>query len=247
MDVRPSKWFLGGLALLVATVRSFGADAAPVTFSFTGTIAYVHPELSAAFTIGDTIAAIYTFESTALDSNASSSSVGRYNTALTAYQITTSGGYSASATGGQILVLDNSPTPDDRYRAAAFSTSTFPGFGALNGSDVSGHHLFAASVNLGDPTGTAFSSDALPTSLDLSDFDLAGFSSSYLAFDFGDEPAAYVEDGVFFGMRANVTGFSVAHPGTLALLGTSLLGLGVFRVVVRLPRRRHPRSSARTD
>ena len=116
MAVRRAALLLVVLASFAVGLRPGLTDAAPVTFAFTATIDLVDPALTGTFSLGDTLSGTFTFESTAPDS-APSASLGIYDSAVTAYQLTASSGYSASATKAQIVVFDNSFSGGDRYRS----------------------------------------------------------------------------------------------------------------------------------
>jgi hypothetical protein len=154
---------------LAAVCSAAPAVAESITLFAEGALSGVLPsQIAGAFPLGATFTAIWTFESTTPDTNASPG-WGNYSGAMTAASFTTDG-YNASCTSGAIRVY-NDNVGDDRYVADGIVCS---------GPSIEGAFFYNGSVVLIDATGTAFDSDALPTDLDLSSF-TSGSINLYLS------------------------------------------------------------------
>ncbi len=149
----------------------------------------------------------YRFDETTLDSDGSVT-LGSY-AAITDYRVEFSSGYTVSSTSGDILIQDAS-IDTDLYQV--FSN-------ALTGSENIGFVTLSPNqmqLQLSDSSGAALSSDALPLSLDLGDFDTGQFTLA-LSFGFLD-----------IDVTAELTSFSIVpEPASLALL--ALGGLTLLR------------------
>ncbi len=132
------------------------AMATPLTFVAEGTVDYVDPQLSGNFSLGDIFTVVYTFESATPDSNPSPNR-GDYSNAITALS-TTVGTYNATYAGNNILMVFND-LGSDQYFISLLESMSGP---SVNGFDLSDHQ--GPILQLRDPTGTAFTTDALPTS-----------------------------------------------------------------------------------
>jgi hypothetical protein len=196
------------LAGLLAFVLPGAASAATITVNFTGTIIAVPTELSAGFTPFDAVSGSFQFDSTTLDTVANPN-VGFYP-GPTNFSFTF-GSYTATSPGGEpshfIRVDDNLvlSITIDLYGVETRNV-TGASFGLFQPSRLT--------FILGDSTATAFESDALPTSLDLS------------AFDSHSAAIVFANNGDLIQVVADIT--SIAEPSTFALLGltTVVLRLG---------------------
>lgn len=204
------------------------AAAAPVTFTYSGTINFVDASLAGTFAVGQTISSTITFESLAPDSLPLNTALGAYNGVITNVLITT-GGYTASSTNGQMQVFNNSFAGGDRFAGASFAAGVSGGQFSLTGANVNGLQLLDFGFSLVDPTGTSLASDALPTSVNLAAFNAA---QSGIGLDFGI-PVSGQFPADFHPVRAVFTSFAVSgpaavpEPGTLSLFGAALTMLGI--------------------
>ena len=179
--IRKSPQLLVLFALAVVFLTELGprtvSGATPLTFVANGTVDFVPPELAGTFSIGDPFTVIYTFDADTPDGNASLN-VGDYLNALTDMVVNV-GPYGASGTAvdftsGKISVVNN--VGGDAYRIDV---------AGLVGPDVGGLPLASQNpiLQLSDPTATATTSDALPTTPpDPADYVSA---STFLALKFG--------------------------------------------------------------
>jgi len=193
-----------------------------VEFTFNGSVTQVlnlnlapltHPLQSAA--VGDSLTLTYVFESSTADGNGAANT-GSYNNAIQSASVSVGSNlfdYDFLSS-GLILVENDLSGPIDRYRADLF------------GSDANGNSL-STFLTLADSTATVFSSDALPLTLDLSDFD-SQFGQLELPFA-GSTAAVSVSPEIRFQVDS-LTVSVVPLPGA-ALLG--LVGLALAPVVKR--------------
>lgn len=160
-------------------------DAGLITFTFAGEIASAGSQVSSALSVDETVTATYTFASAAAPT-AISSTQGVYGAALTSFNVTTSGRYTASATEGQIAINNDDLDHHDRYRAViAESSALFD----LSAPDVNGIALDGFVDSEFDPTNTAFGEATLSVNLRLSNLDPTDSRTiMQLAFDFGSSP-----------------------------------------------------------
>ena len=172
--LRPTIIGLLALAALLAPSSAVQpAKAASIEFFVEGTVISVSSQLSGTFSLGDTFRVEYTFDSLTPDSDLGSTR-GVYNGAITALSVTVDT-YSASAAGDNSITVNN--TSFDQYRIDLFN----PG---LVGPSVAGFDVGSQTpiLQLRDPTGTALTTDVLPTSpLNFGDF-VSGGTFLALAF-----------------------------------------------------------------
>jgi len=177
-------WCVGRGALLawglvfVAAGSVCKAEAAPITFHFTGTVKVVDPPLTALFAVGDHVSGFYTFEPNTPDTDPQPTA-GLYGGAVSAFSFTLNS-YTASYSAGGIGIVNDhgDVAPIDDYRVA--------GSPPLVGAPVAGRNLFSFDLDLRDSTHTALNSPALQaTPPDPSAFDpsvLGSFANLFVLF-----------------------------------------------------------------
>ena len=193
---------LTALALALAGVTAGGAAAAPITVSFTGTITFVPMQISSGpFESGDAISGSFQLEAATPDLDPAPTE-GEYQGAVSNLSFTF-GGYSGTGTGeNQLHMRDGAGNVVDNF----FVQSDF------SGADVAGFPPFHFLFDLGDAENTIFSSDAIPTSLDLADFEVRN-----LILGFEDGSSIYNVNGTI----TSVT-YAVPEPALLGLAGLVL-------------------------
>ena len=208
------------LGLLVAVVATLpmAAQAAPITFSFTGTITSINDPLNAfaGISSGTAFSGSYTFDSTTPDADGSET-VGRYAGALQAFTLNI-GAYSLTFPGegspNQVVVRNNIGAGGtiDTYNVLA----DFVAFGGYGDFDLLGLG--------GQGPNTVFGSDALPSTPDF----FADLATTTFWLDLKEQSKG--STGALRGtLTALTTTTSVPEPGVLGLLGLGLLGLGLMR------------------
>lgn len=205
------RFHIRGLLAAIALVVGVGAaQAAPITFEFTGEVtAVTSPSLRGVFSIGDPLTGSYTFESTTADTSAVVG-LGFYTSAVTAFSFNI-GGYAGSGTDGNIVVTLPPASALHGYRISSFSVTAPEADGQLPSS---------FGLSLSDFSQTALAGEALPlTAPALSDFDFASFSLGF--------PIGLVAGQLSsLTLRAtDPTPVAVVEPGTIALFGLGLMGL----------------------
>jgi len=132
--------------------------------------------------------------------------------------------YSAVILNGDILVSDNT-FGYDAYNVTAGDIGSC-GDGEIAGPAINGWELCEFQLVLQDPDAVAFDSDGLP----LVPPDLNDFAWGTINLIFGrPDSADRAQVSVFFWPEQPGARFFMAEPGTLALLGLGLLGLGMTR------------------
>ena len=143
------KMVLSLLSLLTQVSLCSGAER---TFFFSGEVSQVPTELEAFFSDGDPLSGSYTFETTADDSTPGNMNVGTYISSVSSFAMTI-GTYSLISDGLGDIEVVNDVGGEDSYTVVSFAD------GALLG----GLSPFLMALQLSDTTGTALSSEALPT------------------------------------------------------------------------------------
>jgi hypothetical protein len=190
------------------------ADAAPITYDFTGIIDHVS---AAGFPVpistGMTFSGTYTFESTTTAGAGSGATVAYY-LALTSLSFAANGFTETSASSNRINVdhLPPGPTGGDSYFVV---TRVADGLGGSFNLGAGGFVSLELIQNAGTLFTTALS---LPLAVTLADFDVHEF---------------VVEDGFGRSFGGNLTSFgpevsAVPEPTTIALFAAGLLGFGLL-------------------
>ena len=192
---------------LVVALSAPGAGAATLTVSWTGHVTSVDSALSSTFTVGDPASGTFQIETTTPDSDPAANH-GEYD-ALRNMSITLSGVTATSAlpTLGGLSIFDSPP--------GTFVDGLEQDAGPWLGDDIGSLHFFSANgLNLEDQQSTAFVTDAIPTSLDLSQFEIRNFGLNYFDGEFLVQARAFAD---------SIT-FTVPEPGALTLLAVAALG-----------------------
>jgi hypothetical protein len=211
-------------ALLVALSLPGAASAATITVTFTGTVNFVAPQLSAFFTVGDPVSGSFQIDSDVPDLLPADPVVGLYPSAGSNFAFDF-GGYSASATGPggtQVRVENNAMggAPFDRFVGSKTCNND------CTAATLDIWSLVNMTFLVSDSTAAVFSDDSIPTSFDLTDFNQRSASLEFI------DPERTAGPTVSALLTA-VT-YTVPEPGALALLA---LGMGIVVAFRRhLPR-----------
>jgi hypothetical protein len=152
-------------------VASSTVEAETLTVSFFGAVTTVPTELSSTFFVSDPITGSFEIDSLSQDVDADPT-IGSYIGPSTfsfefgSYQATAPGGR-----GGDSVSVINRPFNGSGTSGDRFGFNGLCGGVSCIAADVDAYFLTNMSLRLLDSTATAFSSDALPTSLDINDFD----------------------------------------------------------------------------
>ena len=198
-----------GAVLLSCGVTGF-ANAAVVTYSFTGVVDSIGSSLSGApVVVGDALSGSFSYETTtAVDGPGNPAA---YN-ALTNVHFTV-GGYSAFSTDPRSIFIGNDPAND------FFSVRTSAAQG-LTGPPINGTELAFFQLSLSDPTSSVFSDLSLPAFLNFASF--GGGKNFIVAFNGDVSPHAIL---------GHLTDVSVAEtplPAALPLFASVLGAIGFF-------------------
>jgi hypothetical protein len=194
------------LSLLLAVPSLARADI--IVVSWSGTIDSVDPALASVFSIGDAASGSFLIDSETVDLDADPG-VGFYFDAasIVSFSFDT---YSAGADKGTLFVTDGAgSSPDEMIVVAGFT-----------GDPVAGLASSSFGWGLGDDSQTVFSSDAIPLSLDLSDF-----TGNFARMTFTDGIDPHIVSAVMTTLSYTV----VPEPGSAALLAAGLLALALRR------------------
>ncbi|ULA61511.1 MAG: hypothetical protein LZF60_340051 [Nitrospira sp.] len=232
MNMTHRIWFLIIVpmvyGLLWMGAPAVSAEAAPVTFRFTGEITSVTPALGAArgFNSGQSFSGFYTFEGTSPDSSPSPST-GNYR-GLTSFGINMAGqvivpAQASTNPSNGIRVFNNEGAIQDRYSLSAFGS----------GPEVAGWQFRQVSMDLLDPSQSVFSNDTLPSTPP----SLSSFAQRSANFAFTNRDAL----GNFLGfgsVEGRLTSLSlVPIPPAFLLFGTGVTLLAALRAAGRRGRR----------
>jgi hypothetical protein len=198
---------LSAAALLLLLVSPAGA--ATITVGFTGTITFVPMQIaSGPFEVGDPITGSFQIDSATPDGEAAPTE-GSYEGAVSNLSFSF-GGYSGTGAGeNELHMRDGSGVQVDNFFVQS----------EVGGSDVAGFPAFHFLFDLGDTANTVFSSDGIPASLDLADFEIRN-----LILGFIDGNSVYNVSGTISSLT-----YDVPEPGALALLGLAGLALAARR------------------
>ena len=189
--------------LLGMTIAVTPANAALITFNFTGTVTGVGSQLgTTTFSNGQTLSGSYTFNSATADSNGGPT-IGTYNGTISNLVVNI-GSYNATlGAGSNSIDVKNLPMSDSYTMQAPFT-----------GSTVNGRTPVSFGIDLTDPTHTAFSNDHLPTTPP----SLASFATDTFRLVFNGGPT-----GTVIGTLNSLT--AVPLPAAVILFGAGLIAL----------------------
>ncbi len=206
----PTLVRLGFVALLTIGMAT-QAEASPITFAFTGTMTFVDSALGPTITAGAEMSGSFTFESSTPDDQ-SFGLIGAYPNAISSLSLTM-GDYSLTVTNPVSQITVNQLS-EHRYDVVTLLDGAPP---------INQRTPTQFVLSLQDTTGTAFSSDALPTALDLNAFDLRFISINFSGFGGGCQifclPPRVDADVTTLQV---VPSAAVPEPGTLTLVGVGL-------------------------
>lgn len=227
------------LASFVALFWLASAQAAPVTYTFSGSVLTDNTanELGAVYALGDSVSGSLTFEDSTPADPSSNPNADTYSNALTSVSITFGGSVVVTADGGEIQVGDDSPFGGDSIVLGSYSNQTpaifnlGPGNAALSdGGGVLASQL--ASILFVFSSGDVFSGTQIPNPIDAFAFGNVFAQITYINGDINIGPSSVVQEVVDFSIDTfELAGSStgVPTPGALLLLGAGLLGVGLRR------------------
>jgi hypothetical protein len=207
------------------------AGATPLIYDYTGSILGIGEELAAEslpFGVNDPVRLTVTIDDGATSTPLSSGGTNYFP--IDSYSLTLNESYQVDGDSlssvSQVIVVDGT-TDAFQARTQALPSASLPAdFGIWRFAQII--------AGLNDSSGSAFSSEVLPTSLDLDDF-----SFTELTVIFRNPDDQVMQQSVF----ATVTSVSVSVPEPgLALLGAVALAVGLSRTATR-----GDRSSARAE
>ncbi len=193
MNLR-KNWIVFAVVLTLAG----RAGASAVSLQFAGAVTNVPSGLSSQFTIGQQISGTFTFETSTADLQ-NSPQTGGYTGAISAFSSTIGSYALTSIFQGDIEVGNGSV---DTYIATSF----------VQGNSVNGASPLLEAIQLSDATGTAWASDALPLTVDVSQFGVRDFT---LDFSNGDRLVGQIQS--IFVPEPAVSGWLALLMGLLRL------------------------------
>ena len=196
-------FFVGFMSFIALSIAIMQAQAAPVTFIFTGEVYAVNPPWDSFFTIGDSVQGSYTFESATPDIDADTG-IGHYANALTNMTISVGGTTFRYQPGYQfIYVLNNESVKiNDSWLPA---TDLYQVFSDLQ--PALGFSHVRTNLYFRDDSQNIFSSDALPLVFP----DVSQFNYTHLQV-FGYEPGVDDPNGAGVHFRITAAGSAVPVP-----------------------------------
>lgn len=211
------RFSLGLFGLFVGAA----AQAAPVTFNFTGRVSYVDPVLSYRFQIGDGLQGYFVFEpTTTAEPSPIPGVLASYPGAMSLIHMTV-GDYTARFSGDGYLTINNDrPGFGDGFLVSTTHTST------PEGDAVGSYSLSSASFSLKEPAGVLLDSLALPTS---ASFLANQLLSGGLTFTRPHRPNVFYSAGVLFS-DVRMTDGQVPEPGGAALVGLAVTALAASQM-----------------
>jgi hypothetical protein len=222
------------------------AQAAPISFAFSGTLDSVDSQLNSVFVTGQTFSGNFTYESSAIVSStqvqgtffdkpfgsafydavtALSATVQVAPSSLSQQQITFTTIFSSTGGAKNSVVVNHTPAGGalgsdfSSFGVQLFASAGFIGSkGSVGGSPLESVIVFLANHN-------ASVSDAfpppLPTSLNLSQFDSTGFRLVFT--NLGDPDTFFIASGPLSTLAP------IPEPTTLLLFGSTIAGIGLAR------------------
>lgn len=212
----------GALMLAVAGI----AQAAPVTYYFGGQLSYVDSNLSPTLAVGNGFSGSFTYESTAADSLPGDPNRGFYGPGP-AFTVTINSLPFSITGGGAGSVGVEQLIGTDRFSVGSGDAPT-------TGSNINGYFAWSFTLFMSDSTGSAFDSDALPSS----ELNLALFDNSLFQLDFFNEqnlsPTASVGGRLtYLSLTDPNSGNAVPEPSTLHLLPLAMTIAGIAWITRR--------------
>ena len=220
------------VATLVALCGSAPAQAALVSYNFAGTITSAGDPLgNFSISTGDPFAGSFTYDTTLAVALSGPGNV-LYEKpapiAPMAFSLTVNGTQYTAANSSAPLGLQVTNDAGGLQDQFVYRTA----FGGSLVHPLSGSYLFSnMALSLHDSTGGVFSSTAIPSSLDLNDFDLTGISLN-LSQNLGDPGS----ETLFLGPITSLT--LVPEPSSVMLMLTAVSLIGFARRAIRRDRTR---------
>lgn len=215
------------LTLAWALMAAVSAQAAPLTFSFSGTLDYVGGGSQQQIAEGDSFTGSFSVESSALDINPVAF-IGNYTESFSIEATVNGFVYSSSTTASDCPACGGVEVfiPSDGTTHSFGAYSGLLGYPPVSGPNLSGYAPFQMSINLYDASKSVFSSDALPSNLVLSSFSSRRFNLFFQQVDGIDN--RYVT-GVITSLTL-VTAAPIPEVSTGTMLA---IGLGVAGIAAR--------------
>lgn len=202
------------LALLLGALAS-PASALSLVYTWSGTITSVDPAIAAEsppFAVGDPFSASAVIDASTTGLTTSNPDQLNY-TPVTSVSLILNGTYTiqGSPFSSSLSVVHGSSGPDE-FRAT--------GSGLFGAPDLGVWHTSTFQLFLSSGTGSVLANNALPTSLDINDWQLTSMNVTFADLTTMASPVA---------VRGTISGVGVTvpEPGPLALLVSGLAGLAV--------------------